>query len=282
MATTDEIARVLQAKLLARGIILDRMPAWDDDKRAIANVLARSAVFGVVERGAREACVSQRVHAPAGYEIALTGNRLSEAHRDAYLEVLHLFRDTGPETSIRLNPRMILHGIGRADGGKNRKWLFEALLDVAQAELALKIIQHDGSVRFECASLCLLQIEGSFDTRDGVTASLSHEALRLYQQDGLTYIRPDRRRALKGPGSQLAKALQAKFCSHKAPYPMKLETLTDQCGVRDKNRSGRKRSLQRALEMLVKTGELEGYLFAPDGKVCVERASREKAPRQHV
>ena len=276
MASVDKTAQDAYTRLLERGVIQDQMPPWRDDQRAIANVLARSAVFGVVERGIAEHRESQCVHAPSGYEITITGKRLSEAHRDVYMEVLCLFREAGPQKRVRLNSRAILRGIGRTDGGNNRAWLLQSLRDIAQTQLELKIVKQDGRLFFESALLTLLCVDGTFDNPTGVIASLPPEALRLYQLDNLTLIHAGRRLALKGPGSQLAKALQMKFCSHKTPYPMKLETLTDHCGVTDKDRAGRKRSLKRALELLVLAGELDNFAIEADGKVIVQRASRMK------
>lgn len=70
MTVMDNLPEKIQAtyeRLVAAGCIREAMPVWDDDKRAITNSIARSAVFSVVEKGDRSPLLQQRVPAPSNY-----------------------------------------------------------------------------------------------------------------------------------------------------------------------------------------------------------------------
>lgn len=249
-------------KLLARGIISNCMPTWDDDKRAIVNSIARSAVFGVVERGSKSTLISHSVPAPANYEIVVTGKRLSEAHRDIYMQAMHLFRGREANRSIRITPRDLLLQIERSDGGENRRWVVEALLDISQTTIRIETCQSERRIRFGGSLLTVLAVESKQNAR--VELSLPFEAVDLFHDDGRTYINARKRTSLKGPGSQLAKALQPKIYSHREPYPMKIDTLATQCGVMDREKAGRKRTFVRALNLLQANGNLESFEICGD------------------
>ncbi len=69
MANINNLPARVQAsydRVVAGGYISDAMPVWDDDKRAITNSIARSAVFSVVKKGSSKMTFfEQRVPAPS-------------------------------------------------------------------------------------------------------------------------------------------------------------------------------------------------------------------------
>ena len=258
-------------KLLVEGKIYEAMPVWDDDKRAITNSIARSAVFSVVEKGTKTTLVEQRVPAPSNYEIIITGEQLSEADRDVYLQAIHAFRGCKPNEEIRINPRDFLLSIGRQDGMENRKWLWNAVRKMAKTLLEITIsLPDDRRIKF-VGSLLAIASEETNGIPDEIRMRLPLDALRLYNTDSKTLLSMRRRLSLKGPGSQLAKSLQSKIYSHKAPFPMKIETIREQCGSKTARTLDFKKKLILALELLMKNNDIKSYSISKDGLVEIQR-----------
>lgn len=260
-------------RLLAEGFISDVMPTWNDDKRAITNSIARSAVFAVVEKGQRRILAEQRVPAPANYEIIVTGEQLTEADRDVYLQAIHYFRGCGQNEEIRVNPRDFLLSIGRQDGLESRRWLWNTVRRIAKTVLEITINLPERKIRF-VGSLLTIASEEKDGIPGDIRMRLPLDALRLYNTDSRTLITMTRRLSLKGPGSQLAKSLQAKIYSHKEPFPMKLETLMVQCGSKCKRILDFKKKLIVALDLLKENQDIEAYSISKEGRVEIERKVR--------
>jgi len=264
-------------RLLAQGHISDVMPTWDEDKRALTNSIARSAVFSAVERHNKTQFSEYRVPAPSNYEIFLTGEQLNEADRDVYLQAIHYFRGCVPNQEIRISPRDFLLAIGRQDGLEGRRWLWGSIKRIAKTVLEISILFSERKIKFVGALFTIVSEE-----KNGVPGEirmrLPLDALRLYNEDSRTLLSMSRRLSLKGPGSQLAKSLQAKIYSHKNPFPMRLETLMEQCGSkRYKRITDFKKNLILALKLLLENEDIEGFSISKDGLVTIRRKGmREK------
>lgn len=273
MDNLPEKFQVTYDRLVASGCIREAMPVWDDDKRAITNSIARSAVFSVVEKGDRSPLLEQRVPAPSNYEIIITGERLSEADRDIYLQAIHYFRGSGPNAEIRVHARDFLLAIGRQDGLESRKWLWDSIRKIAKTLMEVTITVREKKIKF-IGSLLTIVSEEQNGVPGEIRMRLPMDALRLYNADSRTLISMTRRLSLKGPGSQLAKSLQAKIYSHKEPFPMKLETLMTQCGSKCKRLLDFKKKLIVALNLLVENQDIERYSISKDGLVEIERKQK--------
>jgi len=272
----DNLPRKIQAtydRLLASGFISNAMPVWDDDKRAITNSIARSAVFAVVEKGTRVTLTEQRVPAPSNYEITVTGEQLDEADRDVYLQAVHYFRGRGPNEEVRVQPRDFLSAIGRKDGLESRKWLWRSITKMAKMLLEITFTRNDRKIKF-VGSLLAIASEETNGVPGEIRMRLPLDILHLYNTDSTTLLSMTRRLSLKGPGSQLAKSLQAKIYSHKEPFPMKLETLMEQCGAKSKRIVDFKKSLILALNLLVENQDIESYAISKNGMVEIQRKAR--------
>jgi len=261
-------------RLKADGYIAEVMPVWDDDKRAITNSIARSAIFAVVERGQRIIFTGQRVPSPSNYEITVTGEQLDEADRDVYLQAIHYFRGCRPNEEVRINPRDFLLALGRRDGLESRRWLWRSVRKIAKTLLEIAIIQDGRKFEF-VGSLLTIVSEEANGVPVEIRMGLPLDALRLYNTDGRTLLSMTRRLSLKGPGSQLAKSLQAKIYSHREPFPMKLETLMQQCGSKCKRTHDFRKKLIVALKLLRQNRDIEEYEISKTGLVKVWRKVRD-------
>jgi hypothetical protein len=268
----EDVIKKTTERLTEAGFIRkDIMPIWDDDKRAITNSIARSAIFAVVEKGMGINLIEQKVPAPSNYDITVTGKQLSESDRDVYLQVMHYFRGRGADETIYINPRDFLLDIGRQDGKANREWLWEVLTTIAQTLLKITIHLPDNrSIKFVGSLLTILSEERNGISNE-ITLRLPLGALRLYNQDTKTLLSMQKRLALKGSGSQLAKALQVKIYSHKIPFPMKIETLMQVCGFKCARIRDFKKKLINALELLVENKDINSYHISKEGLVYINR-----------
>ena len=276
---SNSLSRQIQAvhdRLSADGLISEVMPVWDDDKRAITNSIARSAVFSVVEKGEIVPLLQQRVAAPANYEIIITGEQLSEADRDVYLQAIHYFRGCRPNEEVRISPRDFLLSIGRKDGLDNRRWLWNSVRKIAKTLLEITVPLREKRIKF-IGSLLTVVSEETNGIPGEIRMRLPLDALRLYNTDCKTFLSMTRRLSLKGSGSQLAKSLQAKIYSHKEPFPMKLETLMEQCGSRCRRITDFKKALILSLDLLIGNQDIEGYAISKEGLVTIQRKERRES-----
>jgi hypothetical protein len=252
----------------------EKMPFWDDDKRTITNAIARSAVFSVAERGNREEYKSYKVPAPANYEITvIAGQSLTEADRDVYLQVMHYFRGLKPNDVVSVDIKDFLSSIKRVDGSESRVWLWNALRAMAATTLDILIKHPDGSTIKFIGSLITL-VSKEKDGLQEIRMSLPLDALRLYNEDTHTVLFMNKRLALKGSGSQLAKALQVKILSHKQPFPMKIETIMEYCGSKFNDVRFFKAKLKKALNLLIENKDIISFHISKDGMVYIYRSEQ--------
>lgn len=186
---------------------------------------------------------------------------------------MHYFRGSGPNSEIRVHPRDFLLAIGRKDGLESRKWLWDSIRKIAKTLLEVTITVRERKIKF-VGSLLTIVSEETNGIPGEIRMRLPMDALRLYNADSRTLISMTRRLSLKGPGSQLAKSLQAKIYSHKEPFPMKLETLMSQCGSKCKRVLDFKKKLIAALELLKENQDIESYSISRDGLVEIRRKER--------
>jgi hypothetical protein len=84
-----------------------------------------------------------------------------------------------------------------------------------------------------------------------------------------------KRLALKGSGSQLAKSLQVKILSHKQPFPMRIETIMEQCGSKFRDVRFFKAKLKKALELLIANKDIVSYNISKEGMVYIYRQEQQ-------
>jgi hypothetical protein len=233
------------------------LPSWGDGMSAIMNALARSAAFAPIKKGQRDNLLREKVHSLAGYEVFLTGEETDEADRDVYLNAIRLYSNVVPGTPCRVSVRSFLSDIGRSYGKPNREWLLQSLKRLAN--LRLEIQFNLPMVRgFYAGSIFNILALSDEKSQEGILSfSIPPDFIQFFMKD-YTKIPMQRRLALVGEGSQMAKRIQTFVYSHDSPYPMKLETLQPLFGAKGTLASFRK-CLSRALNLLVKMGDLEEW-----------------------
>ena len=89
--TEEANARLRQSETQnVRNVV--QLPLWPEPVRAVPNGFLRSALFGVVKKGARRYVEREQIAAVDGVQILYTGQRLDQADLDVYVSVLHAVR----------------------------------------------------------------------------------------------------------------------------------------------------------------------------------------------
>jgi TrfA protein len=122
-----------------------------------------------------------------------------------------------------------------------------------------------------------------FEVREDVEKyriKLNRRLIVLFDDHGWTGIEWNQRLQLRG--KSLALALHAYYSSHQTPFPVKLCTLQELTGSRNKQIAGFKCKCRLALDELVEVGFLENYQIDKN-LVSVERKSISKTlPSENV
>lgn len=272
-------------KLLAEQKVIVQLPLWSDAVRGVPNAALRSALFGVIKKGARPYLERQKIHAQAGISIIYTGVRLDQGDLDVWETVLHLVRQQALGNECLATAYQLLKMLGKTDTGKNREILNRRLSRMKATGVDVNVgkYSYEGSLIDD-----VYRKEGS----RGYVIRLNPKLRALFEADQFTHIDWNVRHALNG--KPLAQWLHGYYASHAKPYPVSVALLHNLCGSEAALLSDFKKDLRRALGALTETSEAHGQTFSYDIRgdlVCIEKtpsgaqrrhlAKKAVNPRQH-
>jgi hypothetical protein len=201
-----------------------QLPIWPEPQRAAPNVVLRSSLFGVVQKGHRKDFKKELLAAWPGTEIRFTGEQLDQFDETVWLQTVHLAAMQAQHNGVA---RFRLSGFVRA-------------LGLSVSSPALKRLD----AAFTRMIACEVSIKGEgFQYRDnmlgihvddetGVYTVRLNPALAKLFDDGLTRVEWQTRLELK---SDLAKWMHSFVLTHKAaeahPQRISLDKLKTLCGV---------------------------------------------------
>ena len=258
----------LHAKIQALSIN-QPIPTWPDQKRGIPNLCLRSALFGVIQRGRRKAVKREPIAAINGLNICYTGWRLDQGDLDVLAHALHLASHQSTGQYVQFTAKGFLKGIGRSHGKSGREWLKDSLrrLTASAVEIRLEVPSHFGSETFSYTGSLLDEF---YYTEEDQTYFLKFNAkLATLFDAGWTQLQWQQRLLLR---TDLAKWLHGFYASHRAPYPMKVNTLQQLCGSDCGRLSDFRTKLRSALDELIKTEIITSWSVDQEDKVHVQKA----------
>jgi hypothetical protein len=235
------------------------LPLWAETNRGAPAAVVRSALFGVIKRGARRAVEQELLVSWKGDEIRYTGFRLDQADLDVWLQVLHLARQLPLGSDICFNAHSFLRSIGRNPTGNAYNWLSKSIgrlqacgvmIRLAagysyQGPLIERIIQDENSGRY--------------------VVRINQDMAQLFDA-AFVRLSTEKRKLLK---SDLALWLQGYVQSHRAtekdPHRIMVERLRNLCGSSTKELWKYRQQLKKALEELTQVEILGSYSFAAIG-----------------
>lgn len=229
-----------------------QLPVWPEPARGVPNGILRSALFGVVRRGARRYLERAEIPAVEGVSIIYTGVRLDQCDLDVWETVLHVARVQNLGNECRVNAYQFLKLLGKADDGRARATLDKQLsrLNATAISIGVGRYSYEGSL-----------IEEVY--RDSLTKAyvirLNPKLRALFEADQWTAVDWEIRQRLAG--SPLAQWVHGFYSSHANPYPIKVETLRLLCGSENKDLFGFRRDLKKALAAVETAYKERGLKF---------------------
>ena len=246
------------------------LPDWPENTRGIPNIYLRSALFGVITRGRRQAVKLIDIGTVKGVSIRYSGWQLDQGDLDVLAQLLHMYkyhRDISGRY-IRFNARGFLRSIGRQPGKSGREWLKESIrrLKANALEITTELTLSYGSETVTYAGSLI--DEFYYNRQEQCYFLKINPKLASLFNTGWTQIKWEQRLQLK---IDLAKWLHGFYASHRDPFPVKVITLKHLCGSVSSRLSGFRGNLRTALDELVKVGSLESWKIDLEDKVHVQK-----------
>lgn len=245
---------------------------WPEHVRGAPNVLLRSALFGVVAPGAREYVRKLLLPTPTGTEVRYTGERLDQGDADVWLALVHLARERLSQgaraflgVQIRIPRKTLLRLLGRPNGGEAQKRLDASLLRLQGGVISVRYVDRKTQHRMVYSGQLLLPCHRD-ETTGELLLHLNADLVNLFAGGWSSIVWAERRQLGR---RQLAQWLHAFYCTHQAPYPMKLETLQQLSGARMSLDDWRTKQLIPALEAVAATGAITAWRIDDAGLVHV-------------
>lgn len=245
-----------------------QLPLWPEQRRGVPNDLVRGALFTVGNsRNERPFLNRELVASLSGTNIKYTGQELRQDDQDVLLQILHLarlvplgspvmFTAHAMLTALKWNPNV--RSYARLQAILNRLCATSVEVQTADRGYAGSLIRD----------FCYTDAETGEKSRVW-SVRLEPEIAALFASVSFSQIEWEQRLSL-GP---LAKWLHSFYHTHRAPYPMKVETIRRLCGSATKDLSKFRQLLRSALKELHAIAFLESYNIDNKDLVQVVRAS---------
>lgn len=233
------------------------LPEWPETKRATPSAFLRSALFSAIQSKDRVFLKGATMASQEGITVKFTGEQLNQEDLTLWENLVHLAKVQPLGNICEFTAYDILKTMGLGDGGIDRERLHEGIIRLGACMVEIMI----GDQRTYFSSLI---DHGIRDAKTGhYTIQLSKSLIKLYAQT--TWVDFEQRAKLRR--KPLAQYLHGYYSSHKAPFPVKVETIYKLSGSKTKRISDFKKKAIIALDELVKIGFLESY--AVDGEKLV-------------
>jgi hypothetical protein len=232
------------------------------DGKPLPNHLLRSALFGVTAKVFRR---EQEIASVDGIRVYIArGYRPTQAHLDVWEHCLALAGKQGTGKQIRFSAYSFLKAIGRTpNGGSERKWLHEALLDLAGCIIRVS----DGRYSY----FGPLLEEGFKDEKtEQYVIKVNPRLAVLFAGSNWTALDSKQRAALRR--HPLAQWLHAFYSTHAKPHTYKVETIQRLCGSETEELWRFRQLLKRALDKLSQATGWRCFIDEDDGVVVQKKA----------
>ena len=238
-----------------------QLPLWPEPKRGAPNSFIRSALFAAIQSKDRQFLKEAVLASQDGITIKFTGEQLNQADLDVWETIVHLARDQPLGTIASFTAHSLLKALGMATGLSQHKQLHSTLVRLTACAVE---VTHEGKTYFGP----LIKSGAKDEVTRHYGVELNKGIVRLFGENQWTALDWQQRQELRG--RPLAQSLHAFYSSHRKPYGVKLKTLQDYTGSRNKQAASFKRQVRAALEDLVRVGFLASWTI-DDDLVRVER-----------
>jgi hypothetical protein len=249
----QERARKDEEERLETGVVY--LPTWRVDKQGSPNSFLRSALFAAIQGKDRANFKNAELFSQQGITITYTGEQLNQEDMTVWLALVDLMKKDPLGKECKFTAHEILKYMGLPTGGTQYEQLE---MSVCRMTACLVRIETERYVYGESL------IEGFVIDKDTnqYRVKLSRHLIKLFGDCDWTAIDWEQRKQLKN--KPLCLKLHEYYSSHKQPYPVSLEFLSDLTGSRNKQKSDFKRQVKTALEGLAKIGFLKSWNIQND------------------
>ncbi len=235
-----------------------KLPDWPTTKRATPNSFLRSALFSAIQSKDREFLDDVVLASQQGITIRFTGKQLNQEDLTLWEVLVHLSKLSPLGSVCDFSCYELLKSMELGTGAMDYKRLDDGITRLATSYVNINDKQYFGA----------LILQGSKDkVNNRYILQLNRLLINLYQQN--TWIDWDERLLLRK--KPLAQYLHGYYSSHKAPHPVKIETLQRFSGSKNKNIPAFKQKLTAAMDELVKIGFFESYKIDMENNVIVKK-----------
>ena len=256
----------------------DQLPGWSTDYRGFPNALARSALFTVTRAGERKQFKNDVVASSQDITLVYTGEELRQDDEDVFLQVLHIAKEQrlGENISFSANSMIEVLGWTRNTGSYVR--LDASLKRMTGMLLQLAVRLPDGSyLRYGGSLISEFTVRERLDADDKTiqlwVVSLHKTIVKLFDPQAFSLIHWPTRKTL----TPVTKWLHTYYSTHKAPFPVKVDTLRRAMASEIKATKSFRYELKVALKVLVENGFLlSAYIDPKSDLVYVERKADRK------
>ena len=238
-----------------------QLPLWPEPKRGAPNSFIRSALFAAIQSKDRQYLKEQVLASQDGITVKYTGEQLNQSDLDVWETIVHLAREQPLGTFCSFTAHGLLKALGLPTGNSQHKQLHSTLLRLTACAVE---VHHEGKTYFGP----LIKSGAKDDLTRHYGVELNKGIIHLFGENQWTALDWRQRQQLRG--QPLAQALHAFYSSHRHPYPVKLSTLKEYTGSRNKQTASFKRQVRLALQQLVDVCFLSSFDIEGD-LVRVER-----------
>ena len=253
----DRLKKKVDERSLSKDL---KLPNWPESKRGTPNSFLRSALFSAIQSKDRVFLYGVVLASQEGITVKFTGQQLNQEDLTLWETLVHLAKDEPLGNICNFTAYDILKTMGLGDGGIEREILHKGIIRLTGGVVEISL---NGSRAYFSS----LIDSGVKDEITGhYTIQLNRQLIKLYSQN--TWL--DWKQRAKLRRKPLAQALHGYYSSHKTPYPVKVETLHQLSGSKNKKLFAFKQKLSAALDELVKIEFLKSYAIN-ENMVIVQR-----------
>ena len=253
----DRLKKKVDERSLSKDL---KLPDWPDTKRGTPNSFLRSALFSAIQSKDRVFLKDVVLASQEGVAVNFTGEQLNQEDLTLWEALVHLAKDEPLGNVCKFTAYDILKSMKLGDGGIDRERLHKGIIRLTAC--AVEISLNGSRVYFSS----LIDSGVRDELTSHYTIQLNRQLIKLYSQN--TWLDWEQRTKLRR--KPLAQTLHGYYSSHKKPYPVKLETLQQLSGSKNKQLAGFKKKVSIALDELVKIEFLKSYNIDSD-MVIVKR-----------
>ena len=232
------------------------LPICADAMRCMPNEIVRSALFNARNHKQRRVYFEDVEIAVIGEgRISFRGQELRQNDQTVWLQLIHLAKLQPLGDVVEFTPYSFCKSIGWAIDGRNYARLQECLTRMQATSLSIYSSRLKKSI-----SLSMIP---EFTRQDENGRALSHyqvqvapELVELFGNIHYTQVEWEQRLALP---TGISTWLHGYYASHKAPYPIRIETIKAGAGITTERDAKVRELIDRALAQLVHVKFLASY-----------------------